>query len=352
MTDQTGGMTLESKGFSPAPRIMWARVLLSQSAAQMVARDAVPADRSDFFVELGADAPVIRVLGEDDAVPFEAATLGVVAERLDANGIDLVLTDESSIDLTFDVPPGLLPEVRQMIDTELQYRSPFAEGAALAIWEAFEAPSGGWTVKAALTLKDPVEKLVAALDAQNISVGSVIAEADGTTLRTLPPWQANADDATSPFAVFGALSAPMKAALAGAAIFALSATAYWGQTTLKDWSLTSEASLAQNELRNTVAAATRLRGLDASLAMSTEILALTGEMSKLLPDEVFLDQLIVDNTEVTFVGFAPSAAEVTRIMSTLPTLTDIKFASPVIRDNSQSIERFRIAATLVPGGAQ
>ena len=81
------------------------------------------------------------------------------------------------------------------------------------------------------------------------------------------------------------------------------------------------------------------------------MLALTGTLSGALPDDVWLDQIIIDGTDVTLVGFAPSAAEVTRILTELPTLSDIKFASPVIRDNSQSIERFRIAATLSAGGS-
>ncbi|MEP2202031.1 MAG: PilN domain-containing protein, partial [Tateyamaria sp.] len=92
--------------------------------------------------------------------------------------------------------------------------------------------------------------------------------------------------------------------------------------------------------------------LDASLAKSTEVLAVTGTLSEVLPDEVWLSQIIIDDNEVTLVGFAPSAAEVTRILSDVPNLTDIKFASPVIRDNSQEIERFRIAATFADGVAQ
>ena len=61
---------------------------------------------------------------------------------------------------------------------------------------------------------------------------------------------------------------------------------------------------------------------------------------------MWLDQLIIDDDTVTLAGFGPSAAEITQMLTTLPELTDIRFASPVTRDNSQSLERFRIAATL------
>ena len=144
----------------------------------------------------------------------------------------------------------------------------------------------------------------------------------------------------------------MRAALLGAAILTVSATAYWAQTTLRDWSLTGTADAARAELSASARATARLRGLDTAIAQSTEVLAITGEMSALLPDGVWLDQIIVDGQTVTLVGFGPSAADVTRLLATVPALSDVQFASPVVRDNSQSIERFRISAVLQPGPAQ
>ena len=86
--------------------------------------------------------------------------------------------------------------------------------------------------------------------------------------------------------------------------------------------------------------------LDASLALATDRLAMAGTLSGLLPDGVWLDQLLIDEDSITVSGFAPSAAEITRLLSTLPQLSEIQFASPVTRDNTQNLERFRISATL------
>ena len=351
MTEQTGGVVLERRGLSVWPWLTYLRALLAQSASGLASTDALPRQRCEFYIELGHGTPWVRVLGEDDWLELDDSALSALKGALKGGKIDLVLSDEACIDLTFEVPPGLLPEVSRMIEAEILYRSPFAENAALAIWEAHEAPSGGWQVIAGLTLETQVKELVAALKAYQIEIASVVREGDCGTLHTRPPWQTSATDETaSPFAIFRSLAPALQAALAGALLFALSATLLWGHFFMSDWSLSDEANRAQTELRQSAAATSRLHGLDASLSMSTEVLALTGALSELLPDGVWLDQIIIDGTEVTLVGFAPSAAEVTRILTDLPALSDIKFASPVIRDNSQSIERFRIAANIVKGG--
>ena len=353
MTEQTGGVVLERRGLNFGPWLTYARALLEQSADQLVSGDTLPAERCDFYVKLTAGTPCVGVLGEADEIELNHNALAVLGDTVTSKSVDLLLADDACIDLEFDVPPGLLSEVRQMIDAEIVYRSPFAEGSALAVWEAFEAPSGGWDVKAALTMKEPVEALLKGLEAQGITVSSVVRETSGETLRTVPPWRAETKARrAAPWAVFRSLSPVLQAGLAGATVFAISATLLWGQSLVRDWSLSDDAAQARVDLRANASASSRLGSLDASLAMSTEVLAVTGTMSELLPDGVWLDQLIIDGDEVTLVGFGPSAAEITRVLSSLPTLTDIRFASPVIRDNSQSIERFRIAAKLVGGGVQ
>lgn len=353
MTEQTGGVVLERRGLSFGPWLTYMRALLAQSASQVVAADPLPKDRCVFFIELGNRTPRLRATGEADWVDLNEGSLEVLADAARSGKVDLVLNDDACIDLTFEVPPGPLAEVSRMIDAEILYRSPFAEDAALAIWDAHEAPSGGWTVNAAVTLEEPVKRLVSELAKHKLEFASIIRDNSTRSLRAAPPWTRTAtEDTPSAFTIFRSLSPALQAALAGAALFALSATLHWGSTLLQDWSLNDDAARAQMDLRSTAAATARLRNLDASLAQSTEVLALTGTLSKALPDDVWLDQINIDGADVTLVGFAPSAAEVTRILTEIPGLADIKFASPVIRDNTQEIERFRIAAILGQGGAQ
>ena len=134
--------------------------------------------------------------------------------------------------------------------------------------------------------------------------------------------------------------------LLGAVIFCVSSIAALVSTTVAHGQMSDQAAAARTTLAAQAQAVAGLRTLDGALQVSTERLAMTGTLSALLPDGVWLDQLIVDEDTVTMVGFAPSAAEVTRLLTALPELTDIRFASPVTRDNTQNLERFRIAATL------
>lgn len=355
MTEQTGGVVLnEGRGLSIGSWLTYARALLSQSAANLVQTDELPPKRCVFFIEIGHRTPRLCATGEDDWVELNDSALPVLANAARSGLVDLILTDAACIDLTFEMPPGPLAEVSAMIDAEILYRSPFAEDATLAIWEAHEAANGGWTVTAAVTLETPVQSIVSQLAPHELEIASVIRTGEnGKTLRTVPPWKRAAiAEKPSPFKVFQSLAPTLKAALAGALIFAVSATAHWGNTVLSDWSLNGDAAQAQTNLRSTAAASARLRGLDASLAQSSNVLALTGTLTRALPDDVWLDQIVIDETDVTLVGFAPSAADVTRILTELGALSDIRFASPVIRDNTQSIERFRIAATFAEGSTQ
>ncbi|MEO1380439.1 MAG: PilN domain-containing protein [Pseudomonadota bacterium] len=353
MTEQTCGVVLERKSRSLGAWLTYGRALLSQSAADFATADVMPPERSQFFIEIGKGTPKLCALNDKDTTILDDAALKILGEFVENGRIDLVLSDVCCIDFSFEVPPGLLPEVSAMIESEILYRSPFAENETLAVWEAHEIDGAGWQVSAALTLGTPIKELADKLKEHNIRIASVIRERENGVLRSLPSWEKRKFNAKlPPIAILKSLSKTMQAAIAGAMVFALSATLFWGHVTMRDWSLSAEAERAQTELRRTAAASARLRKLDQSLSMSTEVLALTGVLTEALPDGVWLDQIILVGTDVTLVGFAPSAAEVTRILTDLPSLEDIKFSSPVVRDNSQSIERFRIGAILKGAAGQ
>lgn len=350
MAEQSGGVVFERRGLSIGPWLTYGRALLAQSVTQLATTESLPDEECIFFIEVGGETPVLRARDEDERVELDEFFLSELASSAKDGCVDLLVTDDACIDLTFDVPPGLLPEVSQMIEAEILYRSPFAEGVALSIWEAREAANGGWHVSAAVMMEAPVRSLVDMLSKHGLTVSSVIRDTGGYRLRAIPPWR-RPETVPTPtlWTVFRSLTPTLKATLAGALLFAFAACLNWAHATWRDSSLTNAAERAQADLRSTAAEASRLRGLDASLSQSTEVLALTGTLSGVLPDDVWLDQIIIDGADVTLVGFAPSAAEVTRILTDVSALTDIKFASPVIRDNTQGIERFRIAATFAGG---
>lgn len=331
------------------------RNLIAQGLAETAHAPAAAQPLSDPYVELTDRGVALR--GRDGDRPLDDAALAELA-AVPPGPVDLVFSGASCFELSFGLPDSPLADLRAMMAGEVQARSPFADDAALTFWTAEEAPDRRWRVTAAVTLRAPTEALLARLAAHGVTVGLVRWHGGAKTFAARPDWIAPAGAAAD--AAFGTarwrdrlrqVPPTLRAAALGTAILAVSAAALLGQATLRHAAAAEAAAQARAELSQAAARATRLSALNDALARSAERLALTGTLSALLPDGVWLDQLIVEADTVTLVGFGPSAAEVTRLLSGLPQLSDIRFASPVTRDNSQSIERFRILATLDGDGA-
>ncbi|MEM1066935.1 MAG: hypothetical protein AAGJ74_15650, partial [Pseudomonadota bacterium] len=280
MTEQTGDIGLERQSLPLLQRLTWARAVLTQSIAELVSPEQKPKGPTRFYVELGGNSLSIRAVGDPDSLPADEEGLEIVASLVEDGAADLVLADESCIDLSFRLPPGPLSEVRGMIASEISFKSPFSEEATLSFWEAREADDGGWWVRAAITLKDRVLNVAETMQQADLTVNALVREHAGGELRAVPPW---AEPSTKPgppaLAAFRNLGATARAAFLGAGVFLLSSALLWGQVTLRDWSLADEADAARATLSAGAQASARMRGLESAIAQSTEVLALTGTMS-------------------------------------------------------------------------
>jgi len=319
--------------------------LLLQGAATLAGPDVDDVPLSERYIAFGPDGPQLRKHGSPDVTPYGDDALKELAADNPGQTLDLVFADESCIDLSFSLPDALLPEMRQIIENEVKYRSPFAEDACHAIWVGEEQTDGSWRGRAAVMLKANVDPVMAQIKQHDLKVGLVRRAAKGAAFAADPAW-AGGSIAKPTRKGLRALPASLQLGLLGAAIFCASALAATVSDSMALSQTRTEADAARATLSAQAQSMATVRQLDTSLAQATDRLAMAGTLSTLLPDGVWLDQLIVDEDSVTVVGFAPSAAEITRLLSTLPQLSDIQFASPVTRDNTQNLERFRISATL------
>jgi len=347
VADRTSGLSSARTGRSFRHRLNRFRNLTIQGAAELSARPASLQPETDYFIEFGERAPVFRRPGKPGEVEITPATLAQLAEKTGNAPIDLVFVGSSCIDLRFKLPDALLPELRQIIDNEIQFRSPFSEGASLWLWVAEELPDHQWQARAAVALKAPVEKLLAQLAEAGLPVGVVRRDAKDIHFAAYPDWATKSGATNKPKAGLRHLPAFLKLTILGAGVFCASAIGLVVQNTMKHATIGAEADAARATISAQARASAGIRSIETAIAQSNEKLALTGVLSGLLPDGVWLDQLVIEDDTVTLIGFGPSAADITRLLATLPQLTDIRFASPVTRDNSQALERFRIAATLV-----
>ncbi|KIT15870.1 PilN domain-containing protein [Jannaschia aquimarina] len=349
MTDSAGTAGSRVLDVPGSPRRWLTRLRNLITQGLILAHDAPSDDRplSEIYIEIADHGPRLRDAQSDISPPLDDGALA----DLSAAGIrdvDLVFAGESCLEISFGLPDAPLHELRAMIESEIQYRSPFSADASVSFWTAEEKPDGRWRITAAVTLRAPTMDLVARLARHGLAVGTVRWNGGTKTFAARPDWTQERTEGKEMGwkAALRGLSPVWKATVIGVAMLNLSAMLLLAQTTFRHSAVSQQADKARLELSRTAQATATLRALGDARAMSTERLALTGVLADLLPDGVWLDQLLIEDVTVTLVGFGPSAAEVTRLLTSLPQITDIRFGSPVTRDNSQGLERFRILATL------
>ena len=303
--------------------------------------DQVPLSR--YFISFDHKGTHLREADSRESQPLSREALAALMDAEGAQTLDLVFEGDSCIDLSFGLPDAILPELQKIAENEIAFRSPFSAAASHAFWVVEEQKNGRWRARAAVLLRNRVDEVLTLLTATGMRVGIVRRLGREGSFAARPAWAGHAP-AKRPS--FRQIPAALMLSLLGAVIFCGSALALLLSTSLTQAQLSDAAAAARASLAGQAQSVSELRRLDDALALSTEKLAMTGRLSALLPDGVWLDQLVIDDDSVTIIGFAPSAAEITRLLSSMPGLTDVQFGSPVTRDNSQNLERFRIVAAL------
>jgi len=82
-------------------------------------------------------------------------------------------------------------------------------------------------------------------------------------------------------------------------------------------------------------------------APGTLLVDLMEELTRRLPDSVWLTDFQADGKEIVISGFAGNASSVLGILEASPMLAGAKFRSPVTRAGKENIERFELSAGIV-----
>ncbi|MEM9787310.1 MAG: PilN domain-containing protein [Pseudomonadota bacterium] len=289
---------------------------------------------------------------DDDIAAFDdPALLMQELNDIPEKRIDLVFEGRSALDLSFVVPNGPFNDLEAMIDTEIAYKSPFQRDQSIWFWSAQETQDLDWQVEAAIVLNSSVDWVFEALNAH----GKVINTArrfmpDGTERIAVYPTWLNQPRRTRGPITFGQslrmIPPTLRLPATAFALLVISTIALSVALSVRESAVAQEAAAANQQIAARAAAAAQTRALRDGRDISATRIALVGQLAELLPDGVWLEQISVDDDRLTITGFGPSAAEITRLLSNLDTLSDIQFGSPVTRDNTQNLERFRIDATV------
>ncbi|MEM8537907.1 MAG: PilN domain-containing protein [Pseudomonadota bacterium] len=271
--------------------------------------------------------------------------------ELPEKDIDLVFAGRTALDLRFVIPNGPFNDLQAMIETELEFRSPIQKDQSVWFWTAQETENGDWQVEGAIVLKTAIDWVLEALRDTGKTINLARRhDPDGKLrLAVTPDWLAQPSRllaATGPLGRLRHIPPAFRMPLAAFAVFFISAVSLFFAQSVRHNAVSDQATVAQQELRQFAASTAVVRGLEDRRNMGNARIILLGDLAANLPDGVWLEQIILEDTELTLIGFAPSAAEVTRLLAEMPALQDIGFGSPVTRDNTQNLERFRINATL------
>ncbi|MEO1551033.1 MAG: PilN domain-containing protein [Pseudomonadota bacterium] len=257
--------------------------------------------------------------------------------------IDIVIEAGTGLPIEFDLPGALAQEVAPLVENEIRFNSPFPPERAARVWSATEAAEG-WAVSGQLMLKSKITPILDALELAKVPVGQV-GHVDRNGL-----WMGEASFAGETQAARGPLArfrplwvyvAGLAALVAIGSVLAQSVLLGREQTALDASVLSARATLASASAEQRI-----LRTLVADKSASDLRLSLAGALANILPDTTWLERIEITQDTVEITGYAISAADTTTLVAQIPGLSDVRFSAPVTRDNTQQIERFRIAATL------
>lgn len=289
---------------------------------------------------------------DEDVTEFtDAFQLAERLEELPEKEIDLVFAGRTAFDLTFQIPNGPFNELHAMIETELEFRSPIQRDQCVWFWSAQETENGDWLVEAAIVLKTSVAWVLDTIQNTGKSINLARRHQQDGSLRVgvEPDWlkkPSMLSRASGPLARVAHTPPVLRFPLGAFAFFCLSVILLYFAQGASLRTVSDQAQTARAELNRLAASEAATRAMEDRRSMGEARIAVIGTLAAALPDGVWLEQIIIDEQDITLIGFAPSAAEITRILATLPALTDIEFGSPVTRDNTQNLERFRINAQL------
>ncbi len=345
-SDMSPAPTAKQKSVNRATKLL---NLASASMAMLHAPPKSPKKAPPPELFLGDTSYALRL--DDDVTSFDSLSdLKYRLEQLPEKEIDIVFAGRTALDLSFQIPNGPFNDLEAMIEAEMDFRSPIPKDQSVTFWTAKETPNGDWLVEAAVVLKSAIDWVLQAMRDTNKSINLARRHtADGTLrLAVKPDWlqRPSRPSGTGFFASLRRIPPTLRMPLIAFAVFLISAIALFVVQSGRNGALAEQADAANAALREVAAEQAVTNDLQRRRALGNTRLTMVGRLAEALPDGVWLDQLIIEGADVTLIGFAPSAAEVTRLLSMLPDLSQIEFGSPVTRDNTQNLERFRINAVL------
>ncbi len=295
-----------------------------------------------------------RVAARVDDAAVEAAALAPLIGKLKMNRFDLVLRMPAAHALrrSLSLPRAAADNLRQVLTFEMDRQTPFSADQVYFDYLVDGSPSAE-TIDVEL-IACPKGEVDAAVERSrawgvNIDIVDIAGGASGEPARINLLPRAPGGAASSGMARLTAVLAVVALVLAAAAVY------------LPLDRQSRNAALMQAEAAKARAAATHaatLRETITELAGGAEFLAerkrtspgvveTLDALTRLLPDDTWLQQLRINRDEVRLTGFSAAASSLIGLIERSDRFTEARFRSSVTPDARTKAERFSISAKIV-----
>ncbi len=297
-----------------------------------------------------------RIAARPDDPAVEAASLAPVIGRLRMDRYDVVLRMPAAHALrkTLSLPRAAADNLRQVLTFEMDRQTPFSADQVYFDFLAGAAPSSSETMDVELVAcpKGEVDAAVERSRAWGIEP-DIVDIAGGEThaparINLLP--RAPGRTGASGMARLTAVLAVVAVILGAAAVYLpLDRQHRAAELMQAEAAKARVQAMAAAELRETIA---ELAGgaefLVKRKRASPGVVETLDALTRLVPDDTWLQQLRINGDEVRLTGFSAAASSLIGLIEQSERFTEARFRSSVTRDARNKAERFTISAKIVP----
>jgi general secretion pathway protein L len=314
-------------------------------------RARLSGDGERLLLEVGGAAPQFFRLRGRKAVPLND---GKRAARKGKAALTLALPRSEIVIRPTELPLAAEENLREVVGFEMDRLTPFSREevyyACRTTWR--DAKTGRLKVDILLAPREKVDALLAGLrdDGLRIAALDVATEVPGRPLGVnLLPTAARPRSSRFARGLAGALSVAVVVLLFVALQIPLQRKA--------DYAAALDAQVAVErarvgELRRLEEEIAGLQTEDSSLQdlkrRSALTLALLDQVTRLLPDDAWLNQLSLNGERLDLSGFSPNSSKLVTTFEQASQFTETVFRAPVTQDTRLGLERFSLSTRLTP----
>ncbi len=249
-------------------------------------------------------------------------------------------------------PAGALSKLDDIVALDIAQSTPFSGASAVWRWQVTGRAGKQIEVETVILRRDLVMQILSLASANGLGVGEIVYRgADGARVLSLMRLETPDDRSRHRWRRINMGLAALVLVLATS----LAGLTYWQREAALEGAQARLEELKARAIRLRRAQADAVAEYDASIALLREkaatpqVNAVWNALSAALPDTVFLSSLEIGSGKGRIAGFARSAAPLIARLEELDEVADVAFASPVMINPDDRLERFDITFALEAG---